>query len=76
MNIMINFKIFSVSLSCGGSASENCTYISQTSISKEPDTDPCTYTICKCQSDICRIRFDFIVSLVKSSGFGIAKYNA
>jgi len=43
-------------LSCGGSASENCTYISQSSVTTL--TSPCKYEICKCNTNICRIRFD------------------
>eukprot|EP00095_Tigriopus_kingsejongensis_P004838 maker-scaffold713_size108309-snap-gene-0.14 protein:Tk04838 transcript:maker-scaffold713_size108309-snap-gene-0.14-mRNA-1 annotation:"hypothetical protein L798_10568" len=46
------------SLSCGQSSSENCTYITQSSTSS-PASDPCQYTICKCSSNICRIRLDF-----------------
>jgi len=44
-------------LSCGGSASENLTYIVQTSVTSL--TSPCTYKICPCSTNICRIRFDF-----------------
>merc|ERR1712066_52578 len=44
-------------LSCGGSASENLTYIVQSSVTAL--TSPCTYTICPCSTNICRIRFDF-----------------
>ena len=51
---------FSVALGCGGTSSENCTYLVQGSSSSI--TSPCTYTICKCSSNICRIRFDFQVS--------------
>eukprot|EP00095_Tigriopus_kingsejongensis_P004840 maker-scaffold713_size108309-snap-gene-0.13 protein:Tk04840 transcript:maker-scaffold713_size108309-snap-gene-0.13-mRNA-1 annotation:"conserved hypothetical protein" len=46
------------SLSCGQTTSENCTYITQTSTAS-PMTNPCEYTICKCSSNICRIRLDF-----------------
>ncbi|XP_059089773.1 uncharacterized protein LOC131885674 isoform X2 [Tigriopus californicus] len=45
-------------LSCGGSTSENCTYLVEAS-SSNPTSDPCTFTICKCSSNICRIRLDF-----------------
>merc|ERR1712048_588532 len=44
-------------LSCGGSASENQTYLVQSSVTSL--TSPCTYTICPCSTNICRIRFDF-----------------
>ena len=45
---------FVVSLSCGESSSENVTYLSQSSVTSL--TSPCTYTICPCSSQICRIR--------------------
>ncbi len=55
---LINLSL--VSLACGGTSSENCTYITQTSTTSSPVTSgSCEYTICKCDSDICRIRFDF-----------------
>merc|ERR1719400_2615637 len=44
-------------LSCGGSASENQTYLIQSSVTTL--TSPCKYTICPVSTDICRIRFDF-----------------
>merc|ERR1711971_481848 len=44
-------------LSCGGSASENQTYLIQSSVTTL--TSPCKYTICPASTDICRIRFDF-----------------
>merc|ERR1712050_363095 len=44
-------------LSCGGSASENQTYIVQTSVTSL--TSPCIYSICPCSTNICRIRYDF-----------------
>jgi len=45
------------SLSCGDTSSENQTYLVQSSTTSL--TSPCTYTICKCATTICRIRFDF-----------------
>ena len=53
------FFLFSVSLACGGSASENSTYIVQASATAV--SSPCTYTICPCSTNICRIRFDLTV---------------
>ena len=53
-------SLFSVTLSCGGSASENSTHIVQASATAV--SSPCTYTICRCSTNICRIRFDFTVS--------------
>ncbi len=48
-------------LGCGGMTSENCTFIVQSSSTSVDN--PCTYTICPCSSNICRIRLDFNVSI-------------
>ncbi|TRY72201.1 hypothetical protein TCAL_13281 [Tigriopus californicus] len=45
-----------VNLNCGSTFSENCTYLTQPSTSTVSSS--CVYNICKCSSDICRIRFD------------------
>ena len=50
-----------VELSCGGMTNENCTYLMQEPITSTPEVEPCIFTICKCASNICRIRFDFNV---------------
>jgi len=44
------------SLSCGDSASQNNTYLSQSSVTSL--ASPCTYTICPASTNVCRIRFD------------------
>lgn len=44
-------------MSCGGSTSNNNSYIVQSSTTTL--TSPCTYTVCPCSTDICRIRYDF-----------------
>ena len=46
-----------VAMSCGGSTSNNNSYIVQSSTTSL--TSPCTYTVCPCSTDICRIRYDF-----------------
>jgi len=51
-----------ISISCGSTSAENCTYISQTA-STSPAVSPagsgvCSYTICPISSDINRIRLD------------------
>ena len=56
------YHYLTVALSCGGSASENQTYLVQSSVTTL--TSPCTYTICPCSSNICRIRFDFTVRIL------------
>jgi hypothetical protein len=51
-----------VSLLCGQRSSENCTYLTLGATTTTPSPADCTYTICKCSSNICRIRLDFMVS--------------
>ncbi|TRY70610.1 hypothetical protein TCAL_02321 [Tigriopus californicus] len=47
-----------MSLSCGGSSSDNCTYLTE---SMSPGSVmECQYEICKCAPDVCRIRLDFL----------------
>jgi len=48
----------SFTLSCGGSSSENNTYITQASTTSF-STNPCNHKICPCSTSICRIRYDF-----------------
>ena len=57
----------SVALACGASASENQTYLVQASVTTL--TNPCKYTICPCGTNICRIRFDFTVRILKMSKY-------
>ena len=47
------------SLSCGGSSSQNNTYATMTSYSVSSDSDPCIYTFCKSNSDVCKLRIDY-----------------
>merc|ERR1719400_37935 len=55
-------------LACGGSASENQTYLVQASVTTL--TNPCKYTICPCGTNICRIRFDFTTMVLASAVAG------
>ena len=59
---------FSVELACGGSASQNQTYIVQASATAV--SSPCTYTICKCSTSICRIRFDLTTFVLATPQLG------
>ena len=61
ITILLLFII--VSLSCGGSSSENNTYITQASTTSF-STNPCNHKICPCSTSICRIRYDFAVSYI------------
>lgn len=53
----MNFQSYLVSLACGGSSSDNNTYIVQASATTV--TSPCKHTICPASTNICRIRYDF-----------------
>merc|ERR1711899_266607 len=55
-------------LSCGDSSSQNQTYLVQSSVTSL--TSPCTYTICKCSTNICRIRFDFTTFVLATAVAG------
>jgi len=46
-------------LACGGTSSENNTYAIMSSFNVNSDPDPCTYTICKANSNICKLRIDY-----------------
>merc|ERR1711992_98296 len=61
-------------LSCGGSSSENSTYIVQSSVTSL--TSPCTYTVCPCSSNICRIRFDFTTFVLATAVLGTTSAGA
>merc|ERR1719288_227261 len=47
------------SIACGGSSSANNSYAIISSYSTSSDSDPCTYTFCKTNSDVCKLRIDF-----------------
>jgi len=47
------------SLACGGSTSANNSYAIISTYSTSSDDDPCTYTFCKTNSDVCKLRIDF-----------------
>merc|ERR1711971_1387592 len=57
-------------LACGGSASENQTYLIQAAVTSL--TSPCKYTICPVATNICRIRFDFTTMVLAGAVTGSA----
>ena len=59
------YFLISVTLGCGGVSSENNTYIVQAATTSAPAT-PCTYKICPCSNEICRIRYDFTTNVLAS----------
>merc|ERR1719195_584245 len=58
-----------ITVSCGGSTSENCTYLSQAA-STTPNTDSddlnqqCSYSICPRTSTVNRIRLDLMTFMI------------
>ena len=58
---IINSQVLAVTLGCGATTRENCTYLVQESTMTRPQVS-CSYTICKSADNICRIRFDLNVS--------------
>merc|ERR1711936_859557 len=54
------------SISCGGSSSANNSYAIISSYSTSSDSDPCTYTFCKTNSDVCKLRIDFDTMVLTS----------
>lgn len=70
-----------VTLACGKTTSENCTYLTLGATTTAVAQPTCVYTICKYNPNICRIRLDFLVRFVtharqdfyQSKGFGLDK---
>ena len=54
------------SISCGDTSSANNTYAIISSYSTSSDSDPCTYTFCKSNSDVCKLRIDFDTMVLTS----------
>ena len=51
-----------MTLACGGSSAENATYLELAATTTPPSTS-CEYKLCGANANVCRIRFDFEVSL-------------
>ncbi|TRY75391.1 hypothetical protein TCAL_15627 [Tigriopus californicus] len=64
-----NGTCYTVTLSCGATTVENCTYLVETGSAST--ISPCKYTVCPCSRDICRIRFDFMVVMFQFVGGAI-----
>merc|ERR1739844_404172 len=47
------------SIACGGRSSANNSYAVISSYSTSTDSDPCTYTFCPTNTDVCKLRIDF-----------------
>ncbi len=48
-------NIIAVTIGCGGTSSQNCTYFDSNNVM----SGACTATICPCGNNICQIRLDF-----------------
>jgi len=59
------------SIACGATSSANNSYAIITSYSTSNDKDPCTYTFCKTNSDVCKLRIDFD-TMVLAGPFGLS----
>jgi len=53
-------------LTCGGSSNANNSYAKIDSYSVSSDADPCTYTFCKTNADVCKLRIDFDTMVLSS----------
>ena len=62
--------IFKGALACGDSSSTNNSYIVQAGVTTL--TSPCTYKICPCSTNICRIRYDLTTHTLASPVLGTA----
>ena len=58
---------FIVTLSCGATSSENCTYFQ----SSTNDPGACRVTICPCSDNICQLRLDFSTFVINGPSTGI-----
>ena len=56
------------SLACGGTSSANNTYAIINSFNVATDTDPCIYTFCKANSDVCKLRIEYTSMVLSPPG--------
>ena len=55
-------------LACGGTSSANNTYATISSYNLNTDADPCTYTFCKTNSDVCRMKIEYNTMVLAPPG--------
>jgi len=60
------------SIACGGSSSANNSYAIMSSYSISTDSDPCTYTFCRKDTDVCKLRIDFDTMVLAAPSGGTA----
>ena len=63
------------SIACGGSSSANNSYAVISSYSTSTDKDPCTYTFCPTNTDVCKLRIDFD-TMVLTAPSGVSSTSA
>jgi len=56
------------SIACGGSSSANNSYAVISSYSTSTDSDPCSYTFCPTNTDVCKLRIDFDTLVLTDPG--------
>jgi len=56
------------SIACGASSSANNSYAIISSYSTSTDSDPCTYTFCPVNTDVCKLRIDFDTMVLTAPG--------
>lgn len=56
------------SINCGASSKENNTFAIKDSFSFSTDADPCTYTFCKANSDVCKLKIEFDLLVLEGPG--------
>ena len=55
-------------LACGGTSTANNTYATISSYNLNTDADPCTYTFCKTNSDVCRMKIEYNTMVLAPPG--------
>ena len=60
----------SVTLGCGGTSSENCTYFQ----SGGQEVGQCRLKICPCSDNICQLRLDFQTFVITGPSTGISRW--
>ena len=74
INYFLNF--LKVSLECGGTSRDNCTYMQLGPRSTfTSSNEVCTYKVCQTNDKVCRIRLDFQVSSTTVQFMNIKKSN-
>ena len=74
ISVFFCYHYILVSLDCGKTSSENCTYLVQDATTA-PDDTCCEYTLCPASSNICRIKLDLTVIIKQLICFNDSMYH-